>query len=65
MPLAQFVDGPWIPNAVAPDRFDADLQAIRRVRMILRVRPTRTLVGIPLADLAVCVDVSPRNLNLQ
>ena len=65
IPLARFVDGPWLPNAVAPDRFDADLDAIRRVRTILRVRPARALVGIPLADLEVVVDVSPRNLNLQ
>ena len=64
IPLARFVDGPWVPNAVVPDRFDADLQDIRRVRMILRVRPARTLVGIPVADLDVCVDVSPRNVNL-
>src|SRR5687768_3756225 len=65
IPLARFVDGPWSPNAVVPDRFDADLLAIRRVRMMLRVRPARTLVGIPLAELEVCIDVSPRNLNLQ
>lgn len=65
IPLARFMDGPWSPNAVAPDRFDVDLLAISRVRMILRVRPARTLVGIRLADLEVCIDVSPRNLNLQ
>jgi hypothetical protein len=62
--LDRFIDGPWVPDAVAPDRFDADLQAIRRVRALVRVRPARTFVGIPLADLDVRIDVSPRNLNL-
>ena len=63
--LERFVDGPWAPNAVAADRFDVDLQAIRRVRGIVRVRPARTFVGMPVADLEVSIDVSPRNLNLQ
>ena len=63
--LERFTDGPWVPDAVAADRFDADLQAIRRVRAIVRVRPARTFVGLPLADLEVGVDVSPRNLNLE
>lgn len=62
--LARFADGPWIPNAVAPDRFDADLQAIRRVRVMVRVRPARTFAGVPLADLRAVIDVSPRNVNL-
>jgi prepilin-type N-terminal cleavage/methylation domain-containing protein len=63
--LERFADGPWIPDAVAADRFDADLQAIRRVRAVVRVRPARTFVGYPLADLELAIDVSPRNLNLQ
>jgi hypothetical protein len=62
--IAAFADGPWVPNGVAPDRFDADLQAVRRVRVQLRVRPTRSFVGVPLADLDVQMDVAPRNLNL-
>jgi prepilin-type N-terminal cleavage/methylation domain-containing protein len=61
--LARFADGPWVPDAVASDRFDADLQAIRRVRVVLRVRPARTFAGIPLVDLDAITDVSPRNLN--
>ena len=32
IPVERFADGPWVPDAVAADRFDADLQAIRRVR---------------------------------
>jgi prepilin-type N-terminal cleavage/methylation domain-containing protein len=63
--IARFGDGPWVPDAMAADRFDADLQAIRRVRAIVRVRPVRTLVGFPLDDFEVGIDVSPRNLNLQ
>ena len=61
--MARFTDGPWVPNAVAADRFDVDLLSIRRVRALIRVRPARTFVGIPLADLDVRIDVSPRNVN--
>jgi prepilin-type N-terminal cleavage/methylation domain-containing protein len=64
IPLERFIDGPWIPNAVAADRFDADLQAIRRVRATVRLRPARSFAGVALADLQVSLDVSPRNLNL-
>lgn len=62
--LTRFADGPWIPNGVDPDRFDADLQAIRRVRVVVRVRATRTFAGVPLTDLRAVIDVSPRNVNL-
>jgi hypothetical protein len=34
---AQLVDGPWCPDALHPDRFDADLLRIRRVRATVRV----------------------------
>ena len=65
IPLVQLADGPWVPDAVAADRFDIDLQAIRRVRAVVRVRPARTFAGFPLADLEVAIDVSPRNVNLE
>jgi prepilin-type N-terminal cleavage/methylation domain-containing protein len=65
MAVERFTDGPWIPDAAAADRFDADLEAIRRVRALLRVRPARTFAGVPLDDLEAAIDVSPRNLNLQ
>jgi prepilin-type N-terminal cleavage/methylation domain-containing protein len=65
MALERFIDGPWTPNAVAAGRFDVDLESIRLVRATVRVRPARSFVGIPLADLRVTLDVSPRNLNLQ
>ena len=63
--LGRFIDGPWTPDAVAAERFDADLESVRRVRATVRVRPARAFAGIPLADLHVTLDVSPRNLNLQ
>lgn len=62
--VEHFTDGPWLPNAGAADRFDADLGTIRRVRAFVRVRPARAIVGRPLADLNIVLDVSPRNLNL-
>jgi hypothetical protein len=65
MALGRFTDGPWIPDAVAADRYDADLDGIHRVRARVRVRPARTFIGLPLADLEVAIDVAPRNVNLQ
>lgn len=62
--MTRFGDGPWVPDAVAADRFDADLQSIRRVRAIVRLRPARVFVAAPLADIEAVIDVSPRNLNL-
>ena len=63
--LSTFTDGPWVPDAVSVGRFDADLLAIRRVRVTVRVRPARVFAGLPMSDLGVVVDVSPRNVNLQ
>jgi len=63
--LERFADGPWVPDAVSADRFDADLQAIRRIRAFVRLRPARVFAAAPLADLEIAIDVSPRNLNLQ
>lgn len=63
--IERFIDGPWVPDAVAADRFDADLQSIRRVRAFVRVRPARSFAGIAIADLGVTLDVSPRNASLQ
>jgi hypothetical protein len=34
---AQLADGPWCPDEHHPDRFDADLLRIRRVRATVRV----------------------------
>ena len=63
--MDRFADGPWVPDAVSADRFDADLRAIRRIRAFVRLRPARVFAAAPLADLEIAIDVSPRNLNLQ
>ena len=65
IPLGRFTDGPWVPDGASPDRFDADLQQIRRVRARVRVRPARMFVGLHLQDLDAVIDVAPRNLNLR
>ncbi|MBI1874945.1 MAG: hypothetical protein HYS05_13805 [Acidobacteria bacterium] len=38
LPAASLGDGPWCPDAFAPNRFDADLFRVRRVRVTLRIR---------------------------
>jgi len=63
--MDRFADGPWVPDAVSANRFDADLQAIRHIRAFVRLRPARVFAAAPLADLEIATDVSPRNLNLQ
>jgi hypothetical protein len=35
---AMLTDGPWCPDALAPNRFDADLFRVRRIRVTLRVQ---------------------------
>jgi hypothetical protein len=35
---ALLTDGPWCPNALTPNRFDADLLRVRRVRVTVRVQ---------------------------
>jgi hypothetical protein len=37
LPVAQLSDGPWCPDAVDPNRFDADLLRVRRVAATVRV----------------------------
>jgi hypothetical protein len=37
LPIAQFGDGPWCPDASDPNRFDADLLRVRRVSVTVRV----------------------------
>jgi hypothetical protein len=38
LPPAILQDGPWCPDALSTDRFDADLLRVRRVRVKLRVQ---------------------------
>ena len=35
---AMLTDGPWCPNATSPNRYDADLLRVRRVRVTMRVQ---------------------------
>jgi prepilin-type N-terminal cleavage/methylation domain-containing protein len=76
---AILTDGPWCPDGLAPNRFDADLLRIRRVRITLRaqvlsesLRGTGALFARPgtsrgggrlVPDMQVTIDVTPRNLN--
>lgn len=61
--VARFTDGPWIPDAVSPARFDEDLGTVRRVRIELRVRPARVLLRTRVREHDVAVDVALRNLG--
>lgn len=58
-------DGPWCPDPTAPNRFDADLLRVRRVRVTIWLRPSRRLLRGPLADESIVFDVAPRNLSLR
>ena len=56
IPLPRFTDGPFC--GVAPNRFDADLLRIRRVRVTLRLQAADAAVR----DVEVTFHVSPRNM---
>jgi prepilin-type N-terminal cleavage/methylation domain-containing protein len=58
----RFTDGPWL-TGTSGQPFDADLQAIRRVRITLRVSPVRAMLATPLPDREVAMDVALRNLD--
>jgi hypothetical protein len=38
LPLPIFADGPWCPDPISPNRYDADLLRIRLVRVTLRMQ---------------------------
>jgi hypothetical protein len=75
---SEFVDGPWLPNAIDADRYDADLLRIRVVRATLRVeasaaslrgaspdwfaRPGTARGSRFLRDQVVAFDAAPRQL---
>ena len=56
IPLLRFTDGPFC--GVAPNRFDADLLRIRRVRVTLRLHAA----GAAARDFEVTFHVAPRNM---
>jgi hypothetical protein len=62
--LARFSDGPWLPDAVSTNRYDADLLGVRRIRATLQLRAPRRLLA-PSSFETVRFDVAPRNLNRQ
>jgi Prokaryotic N-terminal methylation motif len=73
-------DGPWCPDAAKPNRFDADLLRVRRVRVTMRVQVGLAALRGPagalftkggtastdrmVPDQEISFDVTPRNLNL-
>lgn len=44
---AQLVDGPWCPDAVNPNRWDADLLRVRRIAIAIRVESTLSALRGP------------------
>jgi hypothetical protein len=56
---SQLTDGPWCPDDVNVNRYDADLLRVRKVRITLRVKSSNGSVPAQ----SVRFDVSPRNLN--
>jgi hypothetical protein len=75
----QLTDGPWCPDALHPNRFDADLLRVRRVAVTLRVQSAIASLRGPVGplfarggtsrssrivpDLSVRFQVAPRNLD--
>ena len=49
--MATLTDGPWCPDAVNPNRFDADLMRIRRVAVTLRVESASATLRGPAGPL--------------
>lgn len=64
LPLSGFADGPWLIEPLS-GVFDADLLAVRRVGVTLRVRRSRQILRTPWSERETRFDVAPRNLNLQ
>ncbi len=56
-------DGPWLPDATFPHRFDADLLRVRRVRATVRVRANQTILQAPIADRTIHLEIAPRAQN--
>jgi hypothetical protein len=77
---AMLSDGPWCPDPAKPNRFDADLLRVRRVRVTMRVQVGLATLRGPagalftkggtatsnrmVPDQEISFDVTPRNLNL-
>jgi hypothetical protein len=63
LPMSVLTDGPWCPDALAADRYDADLLRIRRVRVALRVEAATPSLRRVVGEQEIRFDVSPRNLR--
>jgi prepilin-type N-terminal cleavage/methylation domain-containing protein len=77
---SQLTDGPWCPDAISPNRYDADLLRVRKIAVTLRFEAPRALRGPTgllfsrggtsrdvarwVPDREVRFDVAPRNLNV-
>ena len=59
---AHLKDGPWQPDGVFSNRYDADLLLVRRIRATVRVRAGRRLLA-PSAFETIQFDIAPRNVN--
>ncbi|MQA29641.1 MAG: hypothetical protein GEU82_07365 [Luteitalea sp.] len=57
----ELTDGPWRPDAVHANRYDADLLRIGRVAVHLRLRTAARVSNVP--EIESRFDVSPRSLN--
>jgi type II secretory pathway pseudopilin PulG len=58
---ASLTDGPWCPDASAPNRYDADLLRVRAVRVTIRAEAPAA--GVRAADQLVVFNVVPRALQ--
>ena len=59
---SELTDGPFC--GIAPNRFDADLLRIRRVRVALQVAPVSGAGARQASLFELSFDVTPHNLNL-
>jgi hypothetical protein len=48
---AQLTNGPWCPDLASPNRYDADLLRIRKIRVTLRVQTTSSALRGPTGTL--------------
>src|SRR5258708_25837712 len=58
---AILADGPWYPDPLNANRWDADLLRVRRIVVTVRVRSA--LAALKLPDEEIRFDVTPRTLG--
>ena len=68
---ASLTDGPWLPDAASPLRYDADLLGVRRLSVQLRVQATSPWLRVSgdrshrIPDGELVLEVAPPNLNFR